>query len=153
MDTASQSGQSYRSLDFTGHSSHQQSPKTSHGDGSKRDLPGLEPEPDQNTVTSSMSEQSTVSIQSQSSTEDLNRIHRWIALQERMANLNTLPKQGHTYGTLTVVGNARAIRGNVYTSSTSSCQRSHTYGETEADGNSMVQLGDVCIAASEKVRG
>lgn len=75
-------------------------------------------------------------------------MERWMALQERMANLNSIPIKGHTYGKLTVTGNARAIRGNIYEDSASlPCLRNHTYGKGDAKKGGMIWEGDISIAA------
>lgn len=85
------------------------------------------------------------------SAEELDRIERYMAIQERMARLKSMPRQGHTYGKVTVSGNARAIRGNLYDDSTpTSCLRNHTYGEAITRDGGMVWEGDICVSAFQR---
>lgn len=85
------------------------------------------------------------------STDELDRLERYMAIQERMARLKSMPRQGHTYGKVTVSGNAKAIRGNLYDDSTpTSCLRSHTYGEAITRDGGMVWDGDICVSAFER---
>lgn len=74
-------------------------------------------------------------------------------LKRRMAYIDSIRVQGHTYGKLTVSGNARAVRGNLTDKSISpAASRSHTYGECEVRDGGMVWNGDVCLTAFEKTK-
>lgn len=96
---------------------------------------------------------STSTISSLPSMEDLDRMERWIELQERATNLNTAPRQGHVYGKLAVSGNARAIRGNIYEDNALlSDARSHTYGAGLAINGGVIMEGDISLTAFNDVK-
>lgn len=85
--------------------------------------------------------------------EELDRMERMMALQERLENLKKIRVQGHTYGKLTVSGNARAIRGNLTEESAfPSYSRSHTYGDCEVRDDGMVWNGDISVGAFKDSR-
>lgn len=85
--------------------------------------------------------------------EELSRIERMMLLKERMAYVDKIRVQGHTYGKLTVSGNARAVRGNLTDKSASpSVSSSHTYGDCEVRDNGMVWNGDVSRPTFENAR-
>lgn len=87
------------------------------------------------------------------SVDELDRMERWMAIQERMAKLNSMPRQGHTYGKVIVSGNARAIRGNLYDDSASpSSFRQHTYGEGIVRDGGMIWDGDISVSALNRQR-
>lgn len=76
-----------------------------------------------------------------------------ILLKERMAYIDSIRVQGHTYGKLTVSGNARAVRGNLTDKSASpSVSRNHTYGDCEVKDGGMVWNGDVSVSAFDNTR-
>lgn len=113
----------------------------------------IERESDNTALTQPALKQHATPIPSLPSVEELNRMERWMALQERMAKLNNIRTQGHTYGKLSVTGNARAIRGNVCEDSTSLlCLRNHTYGNGDAKEGGMIWEGDISIAAFNDAR-
>lgn len=85
--------------------------------------------------------------------EEMDRLDRWAKLQERLAAINNPPAQGHTYGNLTVTGNARAIRGNICSdASLLPYTRRHTYGRGEVHGNGMILEGDISVAELKMFR-
>lgn len=131
-----------------------QNPSRSDWAGTDSDCEAVELKTENTTLIRSGSKQlATTSNSFLPSVEDLDRMDRWVALQERMANLNSIARQGHTYGKLTVARGARAIRGNIYDDSASlPCLRNHTYGNSDAKDGGMIWEGDISIAALSRVR-
>ena len=146
MSYSSHSSPSSSSQSLTSHSSRDRPQRVSGGDDSEYEV--VELELDNIALTQSAPKHVATPVTYLPSVEDLNRMDRWMALQERMANLNSILRQGHTYGKLTVAGNARAIRGNIYKDSASlPCLRNHTYGESDAKEDGMIWEGDISMAA------
>lgn len=87
------------------------------------------------------------------SLEELDRMKRYIALQKRSANLESISRKGHTYGKLAVSDSGRAIRGNVYGDSGAlPHSRSHTYGQGEVRDNGMILQGDIRVPTFQNCR-
>ena len=81
-------------------------------------------------------------------------MERYMALQERAAALRQKRVvQGHTYGNITVTGNARAIRGNLCEDGVNMpFTYKHSYGVGTVHGNGMIWDGDISVSALKAMR-
>ena len=149
MSYSSRSRSSSRSRNSIDGSSQNASPRSPGEHDAKDEI--VEIQSNSTALTRSVPQQLVTQTTPVLSAEELDRMNRWVTLQERLAKVNRMARPGHTYGKLTTTGNARAIRGNLYEDSSSlPFLRNHSYDESDAKDDSLIWEGDISVAAFTK---